>query len=88
MGYVYNEAKMRANIMNIFFIQTIVNIRKDFLNNIADPLIFLKNLKPRVTQNCILPLTTIKEVIKYIDELKASNTTGHDLFNYKMLKKG
>ena len=86
-GYVYNDPKMISNIMNNFFIQKIINICKEFINNINDPLIFLKNLKPRVNTNFILPQTNIKEVIEYINELKNWNATGHDLFNSKMLKK-
>ena len=86
-GYTYSEPKMVANIMNNFFIQKIINIRNEFKNNVMDPLIFLKHLKPRVTNKFNLPLTNIKEVTQYINEIKNSNSTGHDLFKSKMLKK-
>ena len=87
LGYTYNEPKIISNIMNNFFIQKIKNIRKEFLNNKIDPLLFLKNLKPKVKNKFTLPYTNVNEVKQYINELKNSNATGHDLFNSKMLKK-
>lgn len=53
-GYVYNDPKIIANIMNNFFIQKIKkkHISKEFSNNILDPLIFFKKSKSKGEYKC------------------------------------
>ena len=73
--------------MNNFFIEKVKQISSSFTQNIINPLDILKILKPRNINTFTLPQTNIKEVTKYISDLKTSNALGHNQLNSKTLKK-
>ena len=84
LNFCYTDMKMISNISNIFFIQKIKNIRKNFTLTENDPVEILKNFKPRNENDFKIPFITINETTSFIKELKSSNSTGYDNINSKI----
>ena len=83
INIIYNNLsiispKHIANIANEYFIKKINTIQNYFLNLNVCPMEILKFLIPRNQNIFSIPNISIKETISLINQLKSSNSTGHD----------
>ena len=64
----------------------ISNIRKNFNKPKFDPIDILKNLVPKCNSKMIFPKITKSKTLKIIDNLKPTNSRGHDDITNKIIK--
>ena len=75
-----------CNIAVRHFVNKISNIREKFNKPKFDPIDILKNLVPKCNNKMKFPKITKNKTLKIIDNLKPTNSRGHDDITNKIIK--
>ena len=85
-GKIQTSLKMIAQILQIHFINKIIQIRNKFKPPHMDPIYLLKRLIVKPLSQFKLKEITLEVTKKIIKAMKASNTVGFDRISSKVLK--
>ena len=86
-GKNITSPKQLATKFNDHFIEKVEKIRNSFVDTDDDPIELLELLVEKPSSTFVLPEITLDETYEIIDSLKASNSSGFDEMNSKIIKK-